>query len=272
MKGLSNAGLRNMRRLARILVLSLMISSVGVGLLHTYRWARTSELFQLDEVDYQGLVHLKKETLDLLLLKTLPHNLLQVDLDRVRELAESESWVQEARVRRKLPNRLVVSVAERQPMAVAAIDGELYVVDSQGIVLAAYGSTYHWIDRPIVKGLKNIARENARVENSRKMEIYLQVLHDLNSPREDHNRSISEIDLQDPERVAVIPDNDPVLIYLGNRNFLARYEVFLSQLDLYQRLKEQYGLIESVDLTYDDKIIFHTGEDKERTVSTGRQS
>ena len=272
MNGLSNTGLRTIRLLARILVLLLIISAVGLWLHHTYRWARMSELFELDGVHYQGLVHLKTETLDLLLLKTLPRNLLQVDLDRVQELVGSESWVQETSVRRKLPNRLVVSVSEREPVAIAIIDGELYVVNSQGIVLAPYGSSYHWIDRPIIKGLKNVARENARAENSRKMEIYLQVLDDLNSPRENHNRSISEIDLHDPERVAVIPDNDPVHIYLGNKNFLARYEVFLSQLDLYQQLKEQYGLIESVDLTYDDKIIFHTGDDKEKNVSTSRQS
>lgn len=272
MRKLSKSSLRNTWVTIRILALVLTLSAVGFGAYQTHRWARTSALFEVDRVVYEGLVHLNEETLDLLLMEALPHNLLQVDLDQVRALVESESWVQEARVRRKLSNHLVVSVLERQPVALAAIDDELYVVDQQGIVLAAYGSTYHWIDKPIIKGLKNTERENTKVENSLRMKIYLRVLDDLNSPREDHNQSISEIDLRDPERVAVIPDNDPVHIYLGNENFLARYEIFLSQRDLYQRLKEQYGLIESVDLTYDDKIIFHTGTNKRKTVSKNSQS
>ena len=272
MRKLSKSRLRHAWVTTQILAVVLILYAVGFGLYHTHRWARTSALFELDKVFYEGLANLNEETLDLLLVEALPRNLLQVDLDQVRALVESESWVQEARVRRKLSNHLVVSVIERQPVALAAIDDELYLVDQQGIVLTAYGSTYHWIDKPIIKGLKNTERENARVENSLRMKIYLRVLDELDSPREDHNRSISEIDLRDPERVAVIPDNDPVHIYLGNKKFLARYEIFLSQQDLYQRLKEQYGLIESVDLTYDDKIIFHTGKDKSRTVSKNSQS
>ena len=45
-----------------------------------------------------------------------------------------------------------------------------------------------------------------------------------------------------------------------------RYETFVSQKDLYDRLKEEYGMIESVDVTYDSKIIFHTPQKKGGTV------
>ena len=60
---------------------------------------------------------------------------MSVDLDRIRDLVESESWVREATVRRKLPNQLVIHIRERQAIALAAIDNELYVVDEGGVIL-----------------------------------------------------------------------------------------------------------------------------------------
>jgi hypothetical protein len=94
------------------------------------------------------------------------------------------------------------------------------------------------------------------------MQVYLRVVDELDS----HNPSISEVDVETPEQVAVIPMDDPIPIHLGDEDFLRRYETFMSQKDLYDRLKEEYGTIESVDVTYDNKIIFHTPQKKGKTV------
>ncbi len=158
---------------------------------------------------------------------------------------------------------MLIHITERQPAAVAAIDAELYLVDQEGVILDRPGPQHPSLDRPIVKGLKNVARENAREDNAVRMSTYLTVLTELTS----YNPSISEIDVGIPNSVAVIPQGDPVPVYLGDRDFLARYEIFVSQKDLYDRLKEEYGIIESVDVTYDDKIIFHTPRGKEKTVT-----
>ena len=275
LKNLRNPGLKtSVIRLARILSLGVLVTLIALGFYYTYSLATENQLFQLRGVEYQGLVHLDKETIDSMLLSTLPSNLLNVKLDQVRKLIESESRVKKVHIRRKLPGYLVVLITERQAIAVATIDNELYAVDFEGTVLGTYSPNYRWIDRPIVKGLKSIARENAREENSQKMRLYLQVLDALKTPEEDHSKSISEIDLQNPNRVSIIPQDDPVQIYLGNGKFLDRYKVFLSQKEFYQRLKEQYGLIQYIDLTYDGKIIFHAAKDQEKTITTqiGKQS
>ena len=247
----------------RVALLGLLVSA-GVYILdHERHPADVVELFSLEQIHYQGLTRLDREELDALIFQSVPEDLLFIDLDRVRALVESESWVQEATIRRKLPDGLVIHVTERQAAAVAAIDTELYIVDREGVILDRPGSQHPSLDRPIVKGLKNVARENAREENAARMGIYLRVLTELTL----YNPSISEIDVGTPNSVAVIPEGDPVPIYLGDKDFLARYETFISQKDLYDRLKEEYGIIESVDVTYDHKIIFHTPRGKEKIVT-----
>lgn len=219
--------------------------------------ARAGNYFELRSVDVQGSLHLDKEALGHLVRRTVPSNILSINLDHVREIVETETWVRRATVRRKLPGRLLIYVTERKPEAVAAIDGALYVVDKEGVTLDSFGAAYRQLDGPIVKGLHNSARENAVEANRRRMQLYLEVIADLAGPP---NRldSISEIDVTQPSRVAVVPKEEPVPVFLGSGRFRARYETFLSQKEVYYRIKEQHGSVEYVDVTYDQKIIFHT--------------
>ena len=247
----------------RILLLGGLVLAGVFVLDHTRHPVDVVELFSLKQIHYQGLSQLDREALDSLILQSVSEELLLIDLDRIRALVESESWVKEATVRRKLPDGLFIHITERQAVAMAAIDTELYVVDREGVILDRPGSQHPSLDRPIVKGLKNVARENAREENVLRMETYLRVLTELTL----YNPLISEIDVGSPNSVAVIPEGDPVSIYLGDKDFLARYETFVSQKELYDRLKKEYGIIESVDVTYDDKIIFHTPRGKEKTIT-----
>jgi hypothetical protein len=214
--------------------------------------------FRIEAIEYYGAEHLDEPAVSNLIDQSLPGQLLALDLDKVRALVEAEVWVRRATVRRILPNRLEIHVEERTPTAVAAIDNELFVVDDEGVVLDHFGSSYLYLDQPIVKGLRSLAREDSLHENAVRIQAFLSVVEALKTPGVDHNSSISEIDVGNIERIAVIPKDEPIAIYLGGNRFRKRYETFLSQKQLYYKLKKKYGLIEYVDVTYDDKIIFHT--------------
>ncbi len=239
---------------ARIVFLGVIVLVGVYSLAYSRHPPEVAMRFQLEQIHYQGLVHLDRRALDGLIYQSVSKNLMSLDLDRIRDLVESESWVREATIRRKLPDQLVIHIRERQGVALAAIDNELYVVDQEGVILDRPGPGHQSIDGPIVRGLMNAARENAQEENILRMQVYLRVVEEL-AP---HNRSISEIDVETPKQVAVIPTEDPIPVRLGDNDFLMRYETFVSQKELYDRLKEEYGMIESVDVTSGNKIIFHT--------------
>ena len=58
-----------------------------------------------------------------------------VDLDGTRERLLQFGWIKEARVSRRLPDTLVVDVVERAPAAVWQMDGQLRLIDGEGVVL-----------------------------------------------------------------------------------------------------------------------------------------
>jgi len=216
------------------------------------------EQFELAEIRYLGMKHCDQTALTDLIRETCPQAVLSIDLERVRTLVETETWVKSAIVRRKLPDKLIIHVREREPAAVAAIDSELYVVDGEGVVLDSYGPGHESIDRPIVKGLSNVARENSQRENAMRIQLYLDVIRDLDSTDRNYTGNLSEIDVRDPDKVAVFPADEPVTVYLGKDRFREHFENYLSQKEIYYRLKEEHGLIEYIDVSYENKVIFHT--------------
>lgn len=62
--------------------------------------------------------------------------LLGFSPDEAKKRLEALDWVVSAAVRREFPNRLLVSLVERQPFAIWQIDGSFRVIDRTGVVMS----------------------------------------------------------------------------------------------------------------------------------------
>ncbi|APG62968.1 hypothetical protein LPB140_09395 [Sphingorhabdus lutea] len=58
-----------------------------------------------------------------------------VDVERIRRDLLTYGWVKEVRVSRRLPDSLVVDIVEREPVARWKINGDIALVDSEGVIL-----------------------------------------------------------------------------------------------------------------------------------------
>lgn len=249
--------------LGRLLTVTIILFSLAYTLQYAQNSAYGRQRFSIRHLDFTGIHNADKTALEVLVRRSLPASLLQFDPAEIRQIVESEPWIKSATVRRVFPDRVVIAVEERQPAAIATIDGEFYVVDADGNVLDRYGARHKSVDGPIVKGLINVARENAKEDNQARMSAYLAVIADFKTAPEDLLTHISEIDVENPRKVALIPTDEPIPIFVGNQAFLHRYQTFLDNRGTYDELKRQYGTIEYVDVTLEDKIIFHTPQNQQ---------
>ncbi|OSQ30818.1 cell division protein FtsQ/DivIB [Thalassospira sp. MCCC 1A03138] len=80
------------------------------------------------------------------------------DVDAARERIEQLSWVRNAVVERRLPSTLIVSITERQPVALWQTDTGHVVIDADGAQLQNY-ELGDYLDLPVVVGAD--APENA---------------------------------------------------------------------------------------------------------------
>ena len=175
-------------------------------------------------------------------------NIVWSDLDAWRERLVATPWVRDATFRRTLPSTVEVMIAEREPIGIGRVKGQLYLVDEHGAVIDAYGPQYADLDLPIIDGL--LAGAAASDSNRDRGELAARVIQALHS-KPGLARRLSQIDVTDQHNAAVILNGDQAVIYVGDDRFLPRIE---SYLDLASALRARVTDIDYVDLRFDDRI------------------
>jgi cell division protein FtsQ len=132
----------------------------------------------------------------------------RVEPTSVEERIEALAWVREARVRREFPNRLRIAVLEREPVAIAVVEGLQYV-DRTGRVLGpvGVGST---LDLPFITGLKGQHLEGAGVPVLRRALRFIRLCEKRNC-----GGGVSAVHLHENHGLVLIPREAPVPVIVG---------------------------------------------------------
>ena len=97
-----------------------------------------SGMLHIKEIRLRGNQHLSRGEVMVLLSGLQGQHILRTDLNQWRRRMEGSPWVAQAAIRRVLPSTVEVVVQERTPMAIGRLQGDLYLVDEQGIVIDQY--------------------------------------------------------------------------------------------------------------------------------------
>jgi len=189
-------------------------------------------------------------------------NLVEIDLTAVAAAAAREPWVQDAAVKRVLPDTLRVDVIERSPAAVALIGGVAHVVDVHGHVIGPSGPELA-DDLPVLLGLGELSGD-ALVAGLRRGVDAIRRLRAAAGPWAE---AISDLDLSEPDRIALRTVDPGPVILLDPREVernLARY------LDLRGEIERRAGPPAQVDLRWQDRIaVLPVPLDDDRTSTEG---
>ena len=107
---------------------------------------------RVEQVDITGLKRMDRETVYAVALEDQSSRaMLRVDLERVRDRLLAYGWISDAYVARRLPDRLVIHITEREPAAIWQDKGQLTLIDATGRLLAPVAPS-HMPDLPLVIG------------------------------------------------------------------------------------------------------------------------
>ncbi|ONF97252.1 cell division protein FtsQ/DivIB [Sphingomonas jeddahensis] len=90
---------------------------------------------EVEGVDITGIKRMNRETVYAVALEEQPKAMLRVDLELIRERLLAYGWIKDAYVSRRLPDRLLIHVVEREPAAVWQNGGQLTLIDATGVPL-----------------------------------------------------------------------------------------------------------------------------------------
>jgi cell division protein FtsQ len=243
------------RKRSRLRSISIPIAKTGLiagfVLLLIYRGGpllAEASLLQIDHIIVQGNHRLATDDVLAALGGMRGENIVLSDLDRWRERLVTSPWVRDATFRRSLPSTVQVMVAEREPVGIGRLKGQLFLVDERGAVIDAYGPQYADLDLPIIDGLTT--GPNAGEADIDRGELAARVIQALKA-KPSIARRVSQVDVTDQHNAAMILNGDGAVIYVGDDRFLPRLQ---SYLDLAAALRARVADIDYVDLRFDDRI------------------
>ncbi len=99
---------------------------------HQFSLAAADAGFSVDKVEVRGVKHLNELKVYERIQGDIGVPMPELDVDRIRGELVGLSWIEDARVSRQLPDRLVIDVVERSPHAVLRKADRLVLIDATG--------------------------------------------------------------------------------------------------------------------------------------------
>jgi len=134
-------------------IITVALFQAGV---HAFNRIRNTPGLAVERIEVDGARHAGPEAIRSRLARYLGQSIVDLNLHEVADVAAGDPWVLDASAKRVLPGTLRVHVAERQPCAVARIDGRSYIVDATGFIVAP--GMFDGL--PLLTGLDGLDRES----------------------------------------------------------------------------------------------------------------
>ena len=211
-------------------------------------WVVTSPRFLLDDILVGGTSRVQPAEVDEALRPLRGQHLLLVSLAEVESRLSENRWIRGAKLRKKMPNSLVVEIEERRPVALLRREEGLFYVDRGGTVIDLYD--------PAREADLLLLSEGPGV--SLDVEAALAVAAELNLVAPDWASGLSEVEMLggDDFRLFTAALPFPVLVSLGGVGRQVR-----KFREVMPEIARRYDRVSAVDLRFSRQIVIQPAVD-----------
>lgn len=163
-RGLRGALSQWFKVLSGVLFVGAVSTALAFGLHH---YARTTPRFAITNLEVEGIRRLSREDVLEAAGVHLGENVFGFDTVLAEAKLSKSPWVQSARVRRKLPSTVEITLREHQPAALLVVLGKTFLVSEEGAPIkeVSPGDPH---DLPVITGLSaDELRRDRRAEVAR---------------------------------------------------------------------------------------------------------
>ena len=198
-----------------------------------------------DALTIQGLVYASRPKVLRIFAQDFDRSIFSVPLpDRRARLIKDIDWVEDAVVSRVWPDRLVVRIVERKPVAFVSLRAGPKLIDAHGVLMDQPAQSQFTF--PVLSGLHDEDTDGMRRD---KVRTFLQVEEEMGYLA----KEVSEIDATDPENIRIVSqvDHRVVSLLMGDGNFARRYQNFVNH---FAEIRKGSPDAKVFDLRLDDRI------------------
>jgi len=154
------------RRWLPVAAAALVLLLAGAGGAAAYSWLGRSAIFSLRLVDMNPCAHVSGDEITGILKGVGQRNIWSLSKEEIGLRVQSHPYVREVAVRKAFPDKLVVRIEEREPVAMINLDA-LYYVDERGSIFKRL-TAYDAKNFPILTGFSRddlMAKDPVTIRN-----------------------------------------------------------------------------------------------------------
>lgn len=245
---------KHQRRQALRVMLIRLATSAALGTLivscfYAYSFLTTTEKLAISRVDFHGLSRLDSKDIESVVADIQGQNILLVPLDSYAARFARHPRIQSAHFKRVLPNRVICTFSEREPVALVYAN-KFLEVDREGMVMNSDDLT-DLLDLPIITGLDaELIKEGKPCDDAR----LAQALETLMICKRFGGRfadNISEL-RTGKDGISIVSLREGVVLLLGNSEIENRLKKYFR---LETTIAKKDDSAKLIDLRFDDQIV-----------------
>jgi cell division protein FtsQ len=248
-------------------VVALAAAATSYALGHYLLASPEMALIHSDQVQVTGNQYVPRARVLEIFAADRNRSVLRIPLNERRRQLETIPWVEQATVRRALPNRIEVEIVERTPIAFLREGSDLALVDVHGVILdRPLKANFHF---PVITGIGAVMPIEDR---ELRMQMFAGFSQQVESARAGAMDQVSEVDLTEAKDLrATISGlqvvntsggpaaNDawgnadaPIVVHFGDSDFQSKYLTVLNDIGQWRAAA---GRVESVDLRFNGEAV-----------------
>jgi cell division septal protein FtsQ len=245
---------REISRVRVLVAVAIIVVTVAAGLyafkaveqflIRDPRFALNGEDGSSPTLEIRGATHASQRALAAAFRDDSGLSVYLMPLGDRRTSLRKVDWVKDAAVARAWPNRILVNVAERTPVAFVTLGSSKFgLIDEDGVILPPAADRFHL---PVLIGVQ----QRDSIESRRRS---VRLLMKLVAAVGDSAANFAEVDVSDPSNLKVRQSSSGrmITLLLGDGNYGTRYRNFKNH---YSEIRQKLPGAGTLDLRIEDRI------------------
>lgn len=247
------SGRSSARRILPAAAAVLGILLLGTGAAASYSWLCRSDIFSVRAVDMNPCSRVSKDEISGILRGVPGGSIWLVSKEDIGKRILSHPFVRKVAVRKAFPNKLVVKIEEREPVAMVNLDA-LYYVDEKGSIFKRL-TAYDAKNLPILTGFSRADLAEKDPVTIRNLKKTIELLRHAEGGS--LNRNISEIHYDAQDGYTVVTRDYGLRLKIGTMDFAEAMKRIEEAMPKLASLGHSNGI---VDLKTAGRIFLRPGE------------
>ncbi|MEA1985915.1 MAG: FtsQ-type POTRA domain-containing protein [Candidatus Marinimicrobia bacterium] len=230
------------------------ITFLVLFIITAFLYAKSQFVFLIDEIFVTGNHELTKNEVIKISKINKGENIFSVKIGETINIIKEEPYIKYAFVSRIFPNKIMINIIERKPVALIKMD-EIYSFDIYGILLPKPTRTKN--DLPQITGVESIYKfefGKSSVHLQIRQGVY--IIAQISNYFKNINSFISELywDKNSKEWL-ILSDKYKTHIKLGDSNFAYKLQALNKYLELRKKKNRNLNSLSYIDLRFNNQLI-----------------